>query len=238
MRVVMRLAAILLAVSAGLEGQWLRELEAEVPLEPGQTLVIGFLGGWEDWNDDARGVRRSVLALRQEPGVRAYSLSNHHRGTALKLVKRAFDLNRDGRLEPDEAKQARVVVFGHSWGGGATVTFARQLRKLGVPVLLTVQVDSVGKNDAVIPDNVRAAANLYQRELLTFVGEREIRAEDPAKTRILMNEKRSYPFWMPGPRPERWTRRTFGGGHSRMESDPLVWLKVEMLIREAVRSGD
>ncbi len=40
---------------------------------------------------------------------------------------------------------------------------ARQLQQMDVPVLLTVQVDSVGIGDAVIPSNVSLAANLFQR---------------------------------------------------------------------------
>ena len=42
---------------------------------------------------------------------------------------------------------------------------ARALEKDGIPVLLTVQVDSVaklGKNDTTIPANVAQAANFYQ----------------------------------------------------------------------------
>jgi len=54
-----------------------------------------------------------------------------------------------------------------SWGGAETVALARELGEQKIPVLLTIQVDSVtkvGQNDAVIPANVAEAANFYQTE--------------------------------------------------------------------------
>ena len=121
-------------------------------------------------------------------------------------------------------------------GGGATVKLASYLRSKGIPVLLTVQVDSFGAHDEVIPDNVRAAANFYQTHLFTIRGEDKIRAADPNRTRILGNFEYEYPLWMVHTWPESWPRRIFGGAHARMEADPVLWARVEALILEAGNS--
>ena len=70
-----------------------------------------------------------------------------------------------GRYPSEEKHNARIVIFGHSWGASETVTLARKLERDGIPVLLTIQVDSVakiGQNDALIPANVGQAINFYQ----------------------------------------------------------------------------
>jgi thioesterase domain-containing protein len=69
-------------------------------------------------------------------------------------------------------------LYGQSFGGAAVVKLARQLDKLGVPVLLTVQIDSVGRGDARIPPNVARAASLFQRNGVLISGEAPIVAED------------------------------------------------------------
>ncbi len=85
----------------------------------------------------------------------------------------------------EEKARARIVIYGHSWGASAAVLLARELRREGVPVLLTVQVDSVAKtwqDDSVIPDNVAEAVNFYQPHGIVH-GRAQITAADPAKTR-------------------------------------------------------
>lgn len=205
-----------------LRGQHLSDLVTPTPLPQGSTLVIGFLGGFDRWDDEHRSVRRLALTLRETPGVYAESISNHHRKVALELIRRA--------------RPAHIILYGQSLGGAAVVATARDLDRMGIPVLLTVQVDSVGLHDAVIPRNVRAAANFYQHDLLTIQGRREIRAADPARTRILGNFGRSYdlrPFHDPN---ASWARGTFGGGHARLELDPVVWSVVDQYISDALKN--
>lgn len=231
------LIPLLLVLTSGLaQPQHLRDLSTPTPVAAGDTLVLGFLGGIERWDDQHRGVRRTILQLRQMalPGVWAESLANRRMKLGVELVKRAFDFNANGRLDPDEAKRARVILFGQSLGGAAAIRCARELEKAGAPVLLTVQVDSVGTGDGVIPANVRAAANLYQREPLTIWGRSSIRAADPSRTAILRNQRFHYPWYLPSFQPESWMRRNLGGGHARMEADPLVWAEVLGLIRAAI----
>src|SRR3990170_4244220 len=130
------------------------------PLPPDQYLVIGFLGGRQPWNNAKEGTRR----------------------LALELIRNAFDRNQDGRLDEAERQRVRLILYGQSFGGAAVVKLARELQALDIPVLLTVQIDSVGREDAEIPANVQAAANLFQHDGRLIRGEAEIRAEDLQKT--------------------------------------------------------
>ena len=214
--------------------QRLSDLATPTPLPPESTLVIGFLGGFERWNDDHRSVRQLTLKLREKPGVYAESISNRRRAAALKLIRQALDTNRDGKLDPEERARARVILYGQSWGGAAALDTARELDRLGVPVLLTVQVDSVGLHDRVVPANVLAAVNYYQHDPLTFQGQRDIRAADPTKTRILGNFRSSYSRRPVDQANASWARRTFGGGHAKMELDAKIWSQVERHIDDAI----
>ncbi len=217
--------------------QHLAELSVPTPIPAGSTLVVGFLGGYERWDDEHRSVRRLVLKLRAQKGVFAESLSNHNQKTALKFILRALDTNRDRKLDFAERARARIILFGQSWGGAATIDVARELDRLGVPVLLTAQVDSVGLRDQVVPPNVRAAVNFYQHDPLTIEGQSEIRAADPSKTAILGNFEESYvrrPIDASNASNSSWARSTLGGSHARMELDPAIWNSVEQYINEAI----
>ena len=229
------LAGILAA--SPLRAQKLSELSVPAPLPPGDALVIGFLGGMERWDDAHRGVRQLMLRLRESPGVHAESLANRRAKVADKLIVRAFDRNANGKLDANERANARIILVGQSLGGGAAVRLAQRLKKKGLPVLLTVQVDSFGLRDGVIPPNVHAAANFYQHELFSIRGRTNIRAADPSQTRVLGNFKMRYPLFLPFPLPESWPRRVFGGAHAKMEADPFVWGQVEMLVRQAATGG-
>jgi hypothetical protein len=214
--------------------QRLSDLTTPTPIPLGATLVIGFLGGYERWNDEHRSIRQLTLKLRKKPGVYAESISNHNSPIALKLIQRALDTNRNGKLDPDERARARIILYGQSWGGAAAIATARDLEKLGIPVLLTVQVDSVGVHDQVIPANVMAAANFYQHDPLTIQGRQDIRAADPARTRILGNFRESYIQRSIDETDASWARRTFGGSHAKMELDPAIWNQVEQYVVDAI----
>jgi pimeloyl-ACP methyl ester carboxylesterase len=229
------LSLTLLALSAlPAFAQRLSDFITPQPVPAGGVVVVGFLGGFEHWNDEQRGVRRVALDLRSQ-GIFAETAGNHRRETAVEFIRRALDRNGDGRIDADEAAAARVILYGHSWGGAAAVQTARELEQWGVPVLLTVQVDSVGVHDSEIPANVRAAANFFQHDLLTIRGRNQIHAADPTRTRILGNFEFSYYFRSVDESEASWARRTFGGSHAKMELDPLVWQQVEHLILESIR---
>lgn len=203
--------------------------------EPQKATVVGLLGGFEKSHDPNRGVRKLVLKLRDTPGIAAESFSNHRPRQTMHYILKSLDSNHDGKLDATEKSGARVILFGQSLGGARVVALARGLRKKGIPVLLTVQIDSVGIRDGRIPDNVRSAANFYQKEILTFRGEDEIRAADPSKTRILLNQRFFYPPLLPSySKPESWARRKLGGAHAKLEADPILWAEVELLVRGAL----
>ena len=225
---------VLFAV-APCRGQSVSDFTTRLPLLPGNTLVIGFLGGWEHWNDGHRGVRKLALKLRGEAsGVCAETIGNHRQDVAIELIRAAFDWNRNGRLDPQERAGARVILYGQSMGGAAVVKVARRLQTLGIPVLLTVQVDSVGRNDGVIPSNVIASANLFQHDGPPIMGRESIRAADPSRTRILGSFQYRYWFKEVDNSDATWARKTLGGAHARMELDPEVWAHVEQLIRDEI----
>lgn len=226
---------LFLLVAAVANGQRLSDLTA-TSLPPNSTLIIGILGGIEHWDDPNRSIRKLTLKLRQTSGVRAESIENRRVGTALRLIEKSLDTDGDKKLSAEERK-ARIILYGQSLGGQAILRLARALNKRGIPVLLTVQIDSVGRTDRVIPSNVRAAVNLYQHELLTVWGQTKIRAADPQKTNILANKQFHYPpLFSHAPQPNTWVRRRFGGGHARMEADPRVWAEVESYIRQALKT--
>ena len=108
---------------------------------------------------------------------------------------------------------------------------ARELKKWKVPVLLTVQVDSIGRDDKEIPSNVKRAMNLYQRDPGSIWGENAIEAEDPSITQILGNQRFTYLFRDDidmSDYPKAAQKAPIA--HWKMDNDPVVWGIVEGLI--------
>jgi hypothetical protein len=238
-------AAVLLALGFSLLAPGLPPLRAQhskdlitvTPLNSGDTLVLGFLGGITKWNEENRPVRELALRLREMnlPGVYVETFEHGRRHLALKLIEAAIGRDTKGKFDAQGRRNIRIILFGHSMGGAAVVKLARQLKKLDVPVALTVQVDSVGASDAVIPFNVARAANLFQHDSKLLHGRGEIRAEDPKRTEILANLQYTYDGkWVDLSRarvPEQIVRTR----HTKMEFDPEVWEKVESYIQEELR---
>lgn len=98
---------------------------------------------------------------------------------------------------------------------------------------LTIQVDSVERgdqNDAVIPPNVARAINFYQPDGI-FHGRTEIRAADPVRTQILGNFELRYKELPPECSSYPWYERMFTKTHIAIECDPVLWTRIENLIR-------
>ena len=212
------------------------DFTSSTPLKEEGVLIIGFMGGRESWNNHQRGVRKLALKLRSMnlPGVHVETVENKKRRLAVELIRNAFDRNQDGRLDERERASARVIVYGQSFGGAAVVKLARQLKTMGVPVLLTLQVDSVGRGDKVIPSNVERAANLFQRDGLVIKGEREIRPEDPSRTTIIGNFKFNYSGKKIDLSKVSWLKRLLQTAHTKMDHDPKVWALVERTILDVI----
>jgi hypothetical protein len=183
-----------------------------------------------------------IQSLRQEysHGVYFDLFENRKVGLAYKTILKLL-----GTTEKEEAafsnqqkQRARIVLFGHSWGASAVVALSRKLERAGIPVALTIQIDSVAKpfqNDWLIPANVLQAVNFYQTHGLIH-GRRKIVPADPAQTTILGNflwEYKGEPAECYG---FSWRGRLLSKGHTQIECDHNVWLQVTTLLRSHLPS--
>ena len=216
-------------------------VRAQTPDDPGvaalgrKVIVIGFMGGNVSPGNliHREAVFARDLEKKYPAGLHAAVFANHDGQAALESILAQLDADGDGRLSAAEKAAARIVIYGHSWGASETVTLARRLNALGIPVLLTIQVDSVAKaneDDRSIPPNVREAVNFYEHEGLLH-GRRAIAAMDPKQTTILGNFESSYrdhPISCAG---YPWFARAFMRPHIEIENDPSIWTQIGALIR-------
>jgi pimeloyl-ACP methyl ester carboxylesterase len=199
------------------------------------VIVIGFLGGFIGHDNLVHSEVQLAARLRKAYplGVDVETFESYRRGKARKRVLGLLDANHDGTLTPSEKQDARIILYGHSWGGSEAIVLARELEKDGIPVLLTIQVDSISKihqNDAVIPANVAQAANFYQPDGFLH-GRSRIRAADPTRTTIIGNFRFDYKASPYNCGEYPWYDRVFVKPHTQIECDPRVWKQVESLIR-------
>jgi hypothetical protein len=199
------------------------------------VIVIGFVGGFVHYNDSVHQEVQLATRLRGDhpSGVEVKVFENHSGRQAYQEIMRFLDSDHDGKLSAEEKRNARIVVYGHSWGASETVRLARSLQKESIPVLLTIQVDSVSKpgaDDKLIPSNVAQAVNYYQLDGFLH-GQRQIVAADPLRTQILGNFQLDYKTNHVNCDGYPWFARTFMRPHIEIESDPKVWNEVESLIR-------
>lgn len=204
-------------------------------------IVIGFVGGFVRHNNPHQGPVRLAQSIQRLLPKDAYVqvFENRRRKAAYAAIVRLLDRDHDGVLDDQEKSQARIVLFGHSWGASAVVMLARELNHNGIPVLLTVQVDSVRKlwqQDGVIPANVAAAVNFYQPHGIIH-GRSEIVAADSARTQILGNylfDYREHPVACSG---LSWFDRTIMPSHMQSECDPNLWKQIEQLVLNHIEAG-
>jgi hypothetical protein len=209
---------------------------ASRPPAAASYILIGFAGGFVRHDNPHHGPVQLAQRIRQDlpKGALIQVFENRHRRTAYQTVLRLLDTNHDGVLSPEEKAQARIILFGHSWGASAVVMLSRELDRAGIPVLLTVQVDSVAKpwqSDKVIPENVAAAVNFYQPHGLVH-GRAQITAANDSRTQILGNYRFDYqkePVQCVG---GSWFQRTFTPSHLESQCDPRLWTQVESLVRQ------
>lgn len=230
------------AACANVYKQTFSSFTTPTPLGAHDYLVLGFLGGMESWDAADQGVRKLALELRAQkiPGLHVETVEHQKLALAIRLIREAFDRNRDGNLDEDERRSIRLILYGMSFGGAAVVELARQLDVLNIPVLLTVQVDSVGADDDVIPPNVAEAANIYQGEGRLVRGASRIRAKDPARTKILGNFRVTYSDRKVDLSAIPWYKIFLRRAHAKVNADPEVWATVGDIILSAIsdtRSG-
>ena len=199
------------------------------------AIVIGFVGGFIAHDNLVHSEVQLAARLRREypTGVDVETFESYREARARQKILKLLDANHDGTLTTEEKQNARIIIYGHSWGGSESIALARALEKDGIPVLLTLQVDSVsrfGDNDKIIPGNVAQAVNFYQPHGIVH-GDHDIRAADPARTRIIGNFQFNYeksPLNCPK---YPWYDRIFVKPHTQIECDPMIWERVESLIR-------
>ncbi len=203
-----------------------------------QAIVIGFMGGFVAHDETHHPEVQMMQALRREYSKDIYFglFENRKVDEANELILARLGAKEDGRLSEDEKRHACILLFGHSWGALAVLTLARQLAREGIPVMLTVQVDSVAKpfqNDWVIPPNVLQAVNFYQTHGLIH-GRSRIKAADPSRTTILGNFQWEYAKEPEECRDFSWYARYFTKSHIEIECDPKVWSQVRTLLRSSL----
>lgn len=227
MRAVVILLILTGCASASSVNQEFSDFTTPLPLQAGDTLILGIVGGWERWDAPQRGVRKTALQLRDMklPGVYVETVENHKLNLAGELVDKAFPR--------DPIHSARIIIYGHSLGGMTAIGFARTLDGKGIPVLALVLVDAIGHNQPV-PPNVRVAANFFQRDSCPVCGASHIKAEDPARTRMIGNFQWKYAHKYVDIHTEPWVRRFFVRGHEKMEFDPDMWTAVKKIKVDAV----
>jgi hypothetical protein len=201
-------------------------------------ILVGLAGGFVRHDNPHHGPVQLAHRMQSQlpPGATIEVFENRHRRAAYQSIVRMLDSNHDGVLSAAEKARARIILFGHSWGASAVVMLSRELDRAGIPVLLTVQVDSVIKpwqRDGVIPDNVAEAANFYQPHGLLH-GRSEIRAADDSKTQILGNFRYDYQKTPVRCESSSWFDRTFTPSHMQSQCDPRLWTQVEELVRQRV----
>jgi hypothetical protein len=205
-----------------------------------RLIVIGFLGGFaksgeskhpEVWFGD-------YLRERYSSAMKVSVISNHEWRKAKEDVLRLLDADDDGYLTTAERGQAKIIVFGHSWGASETSEFAREMDRLGIPVLLTVQIDIVSKphqNPTLMPPNVEAAINFFQSKG-PLHGRTEVVAEDPGRTEIIGNFHMTYEDRRVDCRNYPWFARTFNKPHHEIENDARVWNQIALVIDSRLSS--
>jgi hypothetical protein len=208
------------------------------PAKPPATIVVGFVGGFVRHNDMIHQEVQLAAHLGQDfpTTVTAKIFENHQGRQAYQSIVQLLDTDHSGQLSEEEKQSARIVLYGHSWGASEAITLARALGKDRIPVLLTVQVDSVtkpGSDDGSIPANVGQAINFYQLDGLLH-GRSQILAADSTRTQILGNIHMDYKSRQIDTSHFPWYAQIFMKQHIEIESDPEVWGKIESLIRSKI----
>jgi len=197
------------------------------------VIIVGFVGGFVSPHDTKHPEVQFAAYLRDRyPSIHAEVYGNHHGGKALHQVESLLDTNHDGVLSSNEKQQATVIIYGHSWGATETAEFAHELGQLGIPVALTIQIDTIGKpghKTSQIPPNVATAINFYQAGG-PLHGLPQIVAADPERTKIMGNILMTYDNRPINCDNYSWYSRTINKPHHEIENDFRVWDEVASLI--------
>ena len=225
----------------------LRLVCSREPLEPANRdirkgIILGFVGGFVKRDDikHPEVLFATYLQNRYGSAVHAEVFGNHEEKRAVEDTVRRLDTDKDGFLTTAEKEQVKIILYGHSWGASQTLTLARDLQRRGIPVSLTIQVDSVkklGQDNRTVPANVAKAVNFYQRKGLTR-GQPLIVAADAGRTKILGNFHMKYDDHQVNCDNYRWLSRVFNQPHHQIENDPQVWSQIASFIDSELLKKD
>jgi hypothetical protein len=154
-----------------------------------KILYVGFVGAMEPAGHKNSGIVqiRDTLRGPEYSDVCAESFIPIDWSSGLNWILKHFP-SHPGPLTSEELASApSVILVGHSTGGWAMLTVARDLRDRNIPVELTIQIDSVGITDATVPRNVKSGAIFHARDILMFMTTKNLRTEDPMHTKIVTN---------------------------------------------------
>jgi hypothetical protein len=164
----------------------------ETPVTGGHScriLYAGFVGAMESSNRKGSGVVqiRDVLRGAAYPDVCSESFIPLAWESCRNWILSQFPAHSGPFTQAEIDEAPRIILLGHSTGGWAMLTVARDLRDKGIPVELTVQLDSVGITDYTVPSNVKMSAIFHARDFLMFLTTKNIRMEDPQRTKLVAN---------------------------------------------------
>ncbi len=203
--------------------------ESAVP----NVIIIGFVGGFVSPDDTKHPEVQFAAYLRDRyPSIHVDVFGNHHGRKALNQVVRLLDTDHDGALTSIEKERATIIIYGHSWGASEGVALARELGKMGIPVALTIQVDTItkpGHKATAISPNVASAINFYQTGG-PLHGRQEIVAADPEHTEIIGNIRMTYEDRPINCDNYSWYARTLNKPHHEIENDLRIWDEAASLI--------
>ena len=236
---VIAFAASFVCALSGQTRPSLDEIQGHSSTRP---IIIGFVGGLVHADDLRHSEVQLIQQMRAVYGshVRAKMFDNRHIKEAHRFILSALDTDNDSYLSAEERQHAQIVLFGHSWGASAAVYLARDLQRDGIPVSLTVQVDSVqkhGEDDSMIPPNVHEAVNFYQTGGILH-GRSQIRALDESRTTILGNYGHRYQTEPAECSRYPWHDRFLFKGHTAIECDPRIWSEIRALIQMQLARTD
>lgn len=154
-----------------------------------KIIYAGFVGAMETSGHKASGIVqiRDTLRGPAYADVCASSFLPYNPSAGLDWILTHFP-SHSGPLSAVESKNGpRIILVGHSTGGWAMLTVARELRDKDIPVELTIQVDSVGIDDVTVPSNVKQGAIFHAHDYLMFMTTKRLKLEDASKTKIVAN---------------------------------------------------
>jgi pimeloyl-ACP methyl ester carboxylesterase len=206
--------------------------------KPADTIVVGFVGGFVNPTDANHPEVLFAAYLREHysSAIHAEVFANHDAKKTMGYVFHTLDTNHDGLLSDEEKRSARIILYGHSWGASEAVEFARMLERRGIPVSLTIQLDTIpkpGQNPSLIPPNVEAAVNFFQRDG-ALRGRPTIVASDPVRTTIVGNFRMRYHDAPVDCDNYPWFARTFNRPHHEIENDARLWAVMASMIDERI----